>query len=65
VLTPDQASQITPEQVQILANHAEQTNPGIIDQMSSFYAEHPTLVKTVGSAALAIALAKIAERSRA
>jgi hypothetical protein len=65
VLTPDQASQITPEQVQILANHAEQTNPGIIDQMSSFYAEHPTLVKTVGSAALAIALAKIAERTRA
>jgi len=65
VLTPAQASQITPEQVQILANHAEQTNPGIIDQMSSFYAEHPTLVKTVGSAALAIALAKIAERTRA
>jgi hypothetical protein len=64
-LTPAQASQITPEQVQVLANHAEQSDPSIVDQMSSFYAEHPTLVKTVGSAALAIALAKIAEHSRA
>ena len=64
-ITPAQASQITPDQVQVLANHAQQANPGIIDQMSGFYAEHPTLVKTLGSAALAIALSKIAERSRA
>lgn len=32
--------------------------------MSAFYAEHPTLVKTVGSAALSIALAKMAEHAR-
>jgi hypothetical protein len=62
-LTPDQASQLTPAQVQVIASHAEQANPGIIDQMSSFYAQHPGLVKTVGGAALSIALAKMAERA--
>jgi hypothetical protein len=40
-------------------------NPGIIDQLSQFYAEHPTLVRTVGSAALSIALAQMAEHTRA
>jgi hypothetical protein len=60
-LTPEQASQLTPEQVQQIANHAEQHSPGIIDKMSGFYAEHPGLIKTLGSAALAIALAKMAE----
>lgn len=64
-LTLDQASQLSPEQVQVVASHAEQANPGIIDQLSQFYAEHPTLVKTVGSAALSIALAKMAEHARA
>lgn len=62
-LTPDQASQLTPEQVQVIASHAEQANPGVIDQMSAFYAQHPTLVKTLGGAALSIALAKMAERT--
>ena len=62
-ITPAQASQITPDQVQVIASHAEQANPGIIDQMSAFYAQHPTLVKTVGGAALSIALAKMAERT--
>lgn len=63
-LTPAQASQLSPEQVQVIASHAEQNNPGIVDQLSNFYAEHPTLVKTLGSAALSIALAKIAEAQR-
>ncbi len=64
-LTPDQASKLTPAQVQDIAQHAEQSNPGIVDKMSSFYAEHPGLVKTLGGAALAIALAKMAENHRA
>lgn len=63
-ITPEQAAQLTPEQVQQIADRAEQQNPGIIDKMSDFYAEHPGLVKTIGSAALAIALAKIAEKMR-
>ena len=31
------------------------------DKMSGFYAQHPGLVKTLGSAALSIALAKMAQ----
>jgi len=61
-ITPEQASKLTPEQVQVIANHAEQHSPGIVDKMSSFYAEHPGLIKTLGSAALTIVLAKMAER---
>jgi hypothetical protein len=64
-ITPAQASTLTPDQVQVIASHAEQANPGIIDQMSNFYAQHPTLVKTLGSAALSIAMAKMAEAHRA
>ncbi len=64
-LTPAQASQLTPEQVQVIASHAEQADPSIVDQLGSFYAEHPALVKTLGTAALSIALAKIAEHQRA
>ena len=60
-ITPEQASQLTPEQVQQIASHAEQHSPGIIDKMSGFYAEHPGLIKTLGGAALTIALAKMAE----
>ena len=61
-ITPDQAQNVTPEQVQVLAEHAHQANPGIVDQISGFYAQHPGLVKTLGSAALAVALAKMAEQ---
>ena len=64
-LTPEQASMFTPAQVQDVAHHAEQNSPGVIDKMSAFYAEHPGLVKTLGGAALAIALAKIAKTTRA
>ena len=61
-ITPEQASQVTPDQVTEIASHAEQHNPGIVDQMSSFYAQHSGLIKTLGGAALTIALAKMAER---
>ena len=59
-VTPEQASQLTPEQVQAIASHAEQHSPGIIDKMSGFYAQHPGLIKTLGSAALTIALSSMA-----
>ena len=63
-VTPQQAEQISPEAVQHLAAHAESQDPSIVDRASSFYAEHPTLVKTLGGAALTLALAHIAERQR-
>lgn len=64
-ITPQQAQNVSPEVVQQLAAHAEKTDPSIVDKASAFYAQHSTLVKTLGGAALSIALAKVAERQRA
>jgi hypothetical protein len=61
-VTPEQAEQIPPEAVQQIAEHAQQKDPSIIDRVSDFYAQHPTLIKTLGAAALTIALSKIAQR---
>jgi hypothetical protein len=63
-LSSTQIAQITPLQVQQLAEHAESQDPSIVDKMSGFYAQHPDLVKTIGGAALTIALAKIANHMR-
>jgi hypothetical protein len=63
-LTSQQAAQLTPQQVQQLADHAEQQDPTIIDSMGRFYAQHSGLVKTIGGAALTIALSKIASNMR-
>jgi hypothetical protein len=60
-ISPEQASQLSPQQVQELAEKAEQQNPGVVERMGDFYAEHPTLVKTIGGAALAIALGHMAQ----
>lgn len=64
-ISPDQAQAVPTEVVQQLATHAEKSDPSIVDKASSFYAQHSTLVKTLGGAALSIALAKVAERQRA
>ncbi len=63
-VTPEQAEQIPADAVEEIAAQAEKKDPSVIDQVSNFYAEHPTLVKTLGAAALTIALAKIAERQQ-
>lgn len=60
-VTPDQAATMSPEQVRQIAEKAEQENPGIVDRMGDFYAEHPQLVKTIGGAALAIILGRVAQ----
>jgi hypothetical protein len=63
-LTEDQLNQLSPQQVQELATRAEQENPGIVEKMSAFYAQNPTLVKALGGAALAIALGRMSQRNR-
>ncbi|MBC7686433.1 MAG: hypothetical protein H7176_14555 [Bdellovibrionales bacterium] len=60
-ITPDQAATMTPDQVEQIAKQAEQENPSIVDRMGDFYAEHPQLVKTIGGAALAILLGRVAQ----
>lgn len=62
-VAPQAASQITPDAVTALANQAQKQNPSIVDTVSGFYAQHPTLVKTLGVAALSIALSKMSQRA--
>jgi hypothetical protein len=54
------ADRVAPEQVRQMAERAEQQDPSIIDKLSNFYAEHPTLVKTLGATAIGVALSKMA-----
>ncbi|WP_420475334.1 hypothetical protein [Noviherbaspirillum sp. ST9] len=61
---PEDVERMSPDEFQELAMHAERENPGVIDQMSRFYAQNPTLVKALGGAALAIALGKMSQRNR-
>ncbi|HLX28542.1 MAG TPA: hypothetical protein VKV24_08670 [Casimicrobiaceae bacterium] len=63
-VTPQQASQVSPSQVQDLANHAEQHSDSVFDKLGQFYARNPQLVKTLGTAALTLAMANIAGRMR-
>ena len=63
-LTPDQAQKLSPEAVQQLATHAHNSNPSIVESVSTFYAQHTTLIKTLGGTALTVALAKVAERQK-
>jgi hypothetical protein len=61
-ITPEAAAQIPPEAVEQAAAHAEQHDPSIIDRVSEIYAEHPTLVKTLGAATIGLALSHLASR---
>ena len=58
-ITPEQASQLSPQQVQDVVQEAHQMNPGIADQLAAFYSQHSGLIKTLGGAAIAIAMAKM------
>ena len=57
-------SQLTPDQVRELATEAQRQDPGVLDRVGAFYAEHPEVVKVLGGAALAIALGQVATRMR-
>jgi len=61
-LTPQQAQQVSPQQVQELASQAQKQNPSVVDQVSSFYSQHPQVVKALGGLALTIALQHMLRR---
>jgi hypothetical protein len=63
-VTPQQAQQVSPDQVQALAHEAEKKNPSVVDMAAGFYAQHPTLVKSIGAGALAILMSKISQPRR-
>jgi hypothetical protein len=58
-ITPEQASQISPADAGAIAAHAEKKDPTILDRAGEFYAQHPTLVKSLGASALAIVLGQM------
>ncbi len=61
-VTPEQAAQIPPQTVEVLAQQAAKKDPTIMDKAASFYAQHPTLVKAIGAGALALLLSKMSRR---
>ena len=63
-VTPEAAAQVPPEAVQKAAEHVEQHDPSIVDRLGAVYSQHPTLIKTLGSAALAVTLGKLANRTQ-
>ena len=60
-VTPQQAEQIPPDAVQVLAQHAAKQEPSIVDTLAGFYAQHETLVKAIGAGALALLMHKISK----
>jgi hypothetical protein len=62
-VTAEQAEQIPPEAVQQLAEHAQKHDPSIVDQASSFYAQHPQLVQGLGAGALALIMSHMSKKS--
>ena len=63
-VTPDDVIDMTPDQVREVATAAEKNDPGIMDRIGAYYAEHPEVVKVLGGTALAIALGQMATRMR-
>jgi hypothetical protein len=63
-ITPEQAQKVSPDLVTQIATHAQTSNPSIVDSVSSFYAQHSGLIKTLGGAALTVALAKVAQHQQ-
>jgi hypothetical protein len=60
----DPISQIDPTEVETAAKEAERRDPSIVKSMGSMLAQHPDLVKRLGSVALTIAMSKMARRMR-
>ena len=48
----------TPDEIAKLASHTQSTNPGLFGEAMSFYSQHPTLVKALGT----VVIAKIASQ---
>jgi len=63
--TVPEVSQQTSDPFRDIATRAGQTATTVRDRAVGFYERNPKLVKTLGSAAVAIALASVANRMRA
>jgi hypothetical protein len=59
-ISPQQAGNVSPDAIQGIARQVEQKDPSIVDKLSSVYANHPTLVRALGTTAMIVALRRIA-----
>lgn len=63
-VTPQQAQHVPPQQVEVLAEKAATKDPSIVDAAAGFYAQHPTLVKSIGAGALALLMSRLSASRR-
>lgn len=61
--TPAQAQALTPDAVKQLAEKAQSADGTVVDKLGSFYAQHPTLVKSLGAGALALMMSHMSKRT--
>ena len=64
-VSPNEAAAVRPDAIGGVAHQAANRDPGVIERISRFYAQHPGLVHTLGNAALTIALTRMAQRRAA
>jgi hypothetical protein len=64
-ITPTQAAQVSPADLSTIASNAQQQDDSIVDRLGSFYAQHPTLVKTLGVAALGAVMSHMSRQRAA
>lgn len=58
-ITPEQAQQLSPQQVQDVVNHASEVHPGVADQLGAFYSQHKGLLNTLGGIAATVAMMRM------
>ena len=63
-ITPSQAAQVSPTEAGTMAAAAQQQDGSIVDRLGSFYAQHPTLVKSLGVAALGAVMSHMSSLQR-
>ncbi len=64
-ITPTQAAQVSPADLSTIASNAQQQDDSVVDRLGSFYAQHPTLVKTLGVAALGAVMSHMSRQRAA
>jgi hypothetical protein len=62
-ITPAQAAQVSPSDLSTLATTAQQHDDSIVDRLGTFYAQHPTLVKTLGVVALGAVMSHMSQHT--
>jgi hypothetical protein len=58
-ITPEQAAQLTPKQVEDVVNHANEVHPEVANHLGDFYAQHRGLINVLGGIAASVALMKM------